>query len=473
MAAQSTLPQRVQPRALRSPTPVVIAGLLAALVVGVLVGRHLVVGVTVMLALVYVPVVLGDLALGIAIWIPLIFLERVPAAGRGPAAVGIMVALAWLATLPTRRRQVAATLRENVGLCLLLVCLLAWVSLSTIWSVDPSTSVQTALLWWIAIAFVLIVATSITKRRHLTIVCAGFAIGALFSVVAGVLPNVPLASDVAGTPEAGRFVGSYGDPNFLAAGLVPSLALCAGLAAVAATMRARLALGGTAFVLLVALLATGSRGGLVAAGVAVLAALALAGGRRLPIIAAALVVIVLASVYFGASSSSGVDRIREFGSGNGRVDLWRIAIRMGDAHPVDGVGIGGFPDAAGKYLRRPGRLDSGQLGAQLVLRKPHETHNMYLQMFAETGIVGLFLLIAAALAAMRATWLAVRSFERSTDPRFATLARALLVAQISVLTASIFISNSSDKRTWLLLALGPAALAVARRGSDRKVVGDV
>ena len=128
--------------------------------------------------------------------------------------------------------------------------------------------------------------------------------------------------------------------------------------------------------------------------------------------------------------------------------------------------------AASKYLRQPGRLQSGQLGAQLVLRKPHETHNMYLQMFAETGLVGLALLVAAALAAMRATWLAVRSFDLAGDGRFAALARSLLVAQLAVLTASIFISNSSDKRTWLQLALGPAALAVARRGDGREVALD-
>lgn len=447
----------------------VIAGLLAALVVGVLVARHLVVGVTVMLALVYVPVVLSDLAFGIAIWIPLIFLERVPAAGRAPAAVGIMVALAWLATLPMRRHEVAATLRENVGLAILMVCLVAWVSLSTIWSVDPSSSVQTALLWWIAIGLLLIVATSLTKRRHLVLVCGGFVVGALFSVIAGVLPNVPLSSDVVGTAEAGRFVGSYGDPNFLAAGLVPALALAAGLATVVSTVRARVALVATAIVLLVGLLATESRGGLVAAGVAVLAAMVLTRGRRLSVIAAVLVVVVLGALYLGASSTSGIDRIREFGTGNGRVDLWRIAIRMGDAHPVDGVGIGGFPEEASKFLRRPGRLQSGQLGAQLVLRKPHETHNMYLQMFAETGLVGLFLLIATALAALRSTWLAIRSFELGGDSRFAGMARAVLVAQISVLAASVFISNSSDKRTWLLLALGPAALAVARRGDGRTV----
>jgi O-antigen ligase len=468
MVDQSTLPHRVQPRALSSPTPVVIAGLLAALVVGILVARHLVVGVTVLLALIYVPVVLSDLALGIAIWIPLIFLERVPAAGRAPAAVGIMVALAWLGTLPLRGREVAATVRENVGLAVLLVSLLAWVSLSTIWSVDPSSSIQTALLWWIAIALLLIVATSLTRRRHLVMVCTGFVIGALFSVVAGVLPNIPIASDVAGTAEAGRFVGSYGDPNFLAAGLVPALAICVGLVAVLEDLRWRIALAGTAIVLIVGLLASGSRGGLVAAAVAIVAAVVLARGRRLPLVAAALAVVLLGAVWFGASSSSGVDRIREFGTGNGRVDLWRIAIRMGEAHPIDGVGIGGFPEAASKYLRRPGRLQSGQLGAQLVLRKPHETHNMYLQMFAETGLVGLLLLVAAALAALRATWLAVRSFELAADTRFATLARSLLVAQLGTLTASFFISNSSDKRTWLLLALGPAALAVARRGGGRR-----
>jgi O-antigen ligase len=443
--------------------PVVVAGLLAAVLVGALLAKSVGLGIAVVLGLVYAPVVLVDLSLGVALWVPLVFVERVPAAGRGPAAVGIMVALAWLTTLPARREAVGAVLRRHAGLIFLLVLLLVWVSASVIWSVDPGATAGTFAFWWIAAAIFVIVATSLTEPRHVVIVCIAFVVGALVSVVAGLIPGTPVSSDVAGTAEASRLVGSYGDPNFLAAGLVPAMALTAGLAAVIRQPRWRAVLLACAAVLAIGLIATGSRGGLVAAGVAGVGALLVARGQRLSIVAIVATVALIGGLWVATTSSSSLDRIRDFGTGTGRVDLWTIAIRMGDAQPVNGVGLGGFPEASSKYLRRPGRLQSGQLASKLVLDKPHEAHNTYLQMFAETGIVGLALLVAVIAAVFRATWMAARAFERSSRPHFAALAWSVLIAQVAALIASGFISNPYDKRTWILLALGPALLTIASR----------
>jgi O-antigen ligase len=467
MAHRTTLPQRIQAPVFSSQVPIVAAGLLAALLVGVLLAKSVGLGIAMLLGLLYAPVVLLDLSLGVALWVPLVFVERVPTAGRGPAAVSIMVALAWLATLPARRQVVAAILRRHIGLVFLLLLLLIWVSISAIWSIDPTGTVKTFAFWWIAAAVFMIVATSLTERRHVVIVCAAFVFGALVSVIAGLLPGTPVSSDVAGTAEATRLVGSYGDPNFLAAGLVPAMALTAGLAAVIRRSRWRVVLLACAVFLAVGLLATGSRGGVVAAGVAGVGALLVARGKRLSIIAIFATVVLIGGLWFVTTSSSSLSRIRDFGTGTGRVDLWTIAIRMGDAQPINGVGLGGFPEASGKYLRRPGRLPSGQLGAKLVLQQPHEAHNTYLQMFAETGLVGVALLAAVIAAALRATWMAARTFERFGDLSFAALAWSVLIAQVAALIASIFISDPYDKRTWILLALGPALLTVALKTPER------
>jgi O-antigen ligase len=470
-AHRTTLPQRIQAPVFPSQVPIAVAGLLAALLVGVLLAKSVGLGLAVLLGLLYAPVVLLDLSLGVALWIPLVFVERVPGAGRGSSAVSIMVALAWLATLPARRQVVGATLRRHTGLVFMLLLLLVWVSISVIWSVDPTTTIRSFPFWWIAAGVFIIVATSLTERRHVVIVCAAFIVGALISVIAGLIPGTAAPSDVVGTAEANRLVGSYGDPNFLAAGLVPAMALTAGLAAVIRRSRWRAALLACAVVLAGGLVATGSRGGVVAAGVAGVGALLVARGKRLPILVMFATVVLVGGLWVTASSSSNWSRIRDFGTGTGRVDLWTIALRMGNAHPVNGVGLDGFKGASGQFLRRPGRLQSGQLGAQLVLEQPHEAHNTYLQMYAETGLVGVALLAAVLAAALRATWLAARAFERSGDPRFAALARSVLIAQVSVLIALVFISDPFDKRTWILLALGPALLTVASRTKERTSLG--
>ncbi len=46
------------------------------------------------------------------------------------------------------------------------------------------------------------------------------------------------------------------------------------------------------------------------------------------------------------------------------------------------------------------------------------------------------------------------------------LARAVLLGLIGMLVADFFISQMYSKLLWVLLALGPAMLAIARRESD-------
>ncbi len=466
-AHRTSLPSRPLPPAFSSPTPLAVAGALAALLVGVLLAKNVTLGAAALLGLLYAPLVLIDLPLGVALWIPLVFVERLPVARIGPTAVAIMVGVAWLATLPARRWTVATILRRHAGLVFTILLLLVWVSFSLIWSVNPSATASSIGFWWIAGGVFVIVATSLTRRRHLTMVCAAFVVGALISVLAGYVPGINVPSDVAGSGEAGRLAGSYGDPNFLAAGLVPGIALAVGLAATTRVPSRRGWLVACAVVLAAGLLASGSRGGLLAAVTITIGTLLVARGHRRKIVAVLVTVLALGVVWMVASSSSSnLDRLRHFGTGNGRVDLWTIALRMGRAHPVHGVGLGGFPDASADYLRRPGRLQSGRLGAQLVLGKPHEAHNSYLQLFAETGLVGLGLFIAAVVLSLRASWMAAQRFEHAGDLRYATLAWSVLLAQVAAMIASTFITDPTDRRTWILLGLGPALLTVASRAAE-------
>jgi hypothetical protein len=84
-------------------------------------------------------------------------------------------------------------------------------------------------------------------------------------------------------------------------------------------------------------------------------------------------------------------------------------------------------------------------------------------MLTETGIVGLGLLLAGIAASLGAAWKAASIFERRGDEALGTLSRSVLVAAIAVLMAGFFVSLGSEPMVWLLLALGPALLAVANR----------
>ena len=64
------------------------------------------------------------------------------------------------------------------------------------------------------------------------------------------------------------------------------------------------------------------------------------------------------------------------------------------------------------------------------------THNVYLQQLAETGVVGLVLLLVVFGASRGAAARAARRFDALGDPALATLARAVVSASIGFLTAS-------------------------------------
>jgi O-antigen ligase len=463
MAYPSTLPARSQTPVLGSPVPIAVGGVAAAFLVGVLLARNPHLGIATVVAFVYAPILLLNFPLGVALYVPLEFVARLPAASIGPTAAATLVLVTWLITLPARRGAVAGVIARTPGLFIVLAMLLAWMTMSIAWAVDVGGAAHEFWNWWVVAATLLIFATSFSRRRTIVILYAAFVGGALLSVVAGLLPGA--AAQASGIPgEASRFNGSYGDPNFLAAGLVPAIALTAGLWSVTKdrSIHALLLAAGT--VLIGGLAATGSRGGLVAAVAAGIVALLVLPGRRMPVIATVAGALVVGGIWLATTSPSTWDRVRKFDTGTGRIDLWEVAWEMGKAHPVGGVGLAGYVKESPDFIRQPGvNLPSGPQFTRQVLNQPLVAHNNYVQLFAETGVVGLGLYLGVIFAALRATWVASRSFERQRDPPMAAVARAALVAQCGTLVAAVFIADYYDKRLWILLAMGPALLAIAAR----------
>ena len=66
-------------------------------------------------------------------------------------------------------------------------------------------------------------------------------------------------------------------------------------------------------------------------------------------------------------------------TGNGRAEEWRVAAREARAHPLLGSGAGTFSEYWYQFRVTPGIV--------------HDAHNLYLEMLAETGPVGLALLV--------------------------------------------------------------------------------
>jgi hypothetical protein len=80
----------------------------------------------------------------------------------------------------------------------------------------------------------------------------------------------------------------------------------------------------------------------------------------------------------------------------------------------------------------------------------------------ETGPIGLFVLLIVVLGSLRASWLASRRFDALGRGDYANLARAVLIGAIGMLAANFFLSNGTDYQLWILFALGPVMLTLAK-----------
>jgi O-antigen ligase len=123
------------------------------------------------------------------------------------------------------------------------------------------------------------------------------------------------------------------------------------------------------------------------------------------------------------------------------------------------VGLDNFIAYEAEYVREPGTLTS----VALIADRPHVVHNMYLEAFTETGIVGFVLLIAVIGGILASGLRAIKAFDATGQVQLATLARAVVVAEVSILIALIFLSDGPDQRYWILFGISGALLGIAPR----------
>jgi O-antigen ligase len=436
--------------------------MLSALLVGAGLAADVPLGLGLLMGLCYAPLVLINLPVGIALWITLVFVEHHPAVSIGPNAAAVLIALAWLGALADRRGRTRLVLRENRALLGLMAVLILWLAMTALWATDPYLVAEDVWQWPVAALVLFVIATTISTEGQLKLIFAAFVIGALLSVLVGLVSNGldPGGSAIdTATQTDGRLQGGAGDPNYLAAGLIPALILAAALFATTRNAGARLGLAAVMAVLAVGFAATESRGGLIAAIVLVPSAFVLYKRRRGAVVAVAALMVTLTGLAFAATPGSW-ERITNFdGGGNGRSELWGVGWEITKEHPFVGVGLNNFRAESYRYVRRPGNLEY----VDLIAEKPKVVHNAYLQFLVEAGIVGLALFVAVALACLAAAWRAARRFDELGERTLANLARAVALSDIGMLAAAFFLSNAGDKRLWFLFGLGPALLALARR----------
>lgn len=443
------------------PRVIAGAGAVLAIAVGVLLTRSPALGIGLVAATLFVPLALTNLPLAIALWVPLVAIEYAQIAGRAPYLATLVIVGAFAGV---QLRSGASGDRAKIAPgAWALAALLLWMTFSALWARDVGVVLAGLREYLVAAAALVVLSSSLVRAEQIALVALAFVAGSVLSVLvglAGVGTPVSTTANAFDAATRGRLSGGAGDPNYLAAMLIPAIALAVALLKHYRDLLTRVGLAVSLIVMVYGLALTESRGGFLAAIVAVVLSIAIAP-RRGWAVATAVATLALTGALLSTSPGAlqrvtSVDR-----GGNGRSDLWTVAWRMVEDHPLEGVGLGNYVVRSREYaLRRPGALTFSEL---IIVDKPLVTHNLYLQMLAELGVVGLALLLGVIGWCLRAGLAASRRFERLGEPALAAIARAVVVGTTASLVASFFISNSADTRLFTLLALGPALLMASRR----------
>jgi O-antigen ligase len=282
-----------------------------------------------------------------------------------------------------------------------------------------------------------------------------------------------------GLVDKPRFQGPIGDPNYFAQVLLLAIPfallfvakLRGGVARTAALVSAVCISGG--------IVLTYSRGA-VLAFCAVIVLMVLLGNVRLRYAAllAGLVALAIIAVptyrervasLSSVSSSAGA----QVGSSD-TVDLsvqersteMQAALLVAENHPLLGVGPGQFPLYYQRYAAHTGGEvhQAIKFGPEKGTTPQRVTHNLFLGIIANLGVVGLAVFFAIIGATLRLLWRARRRLKQFGDHSdLGLIVSGCLLALVAYLIAGAFLELAYERYLWLLLAVSAAAARVVLR----------
>jgi putative inorganic carbon (HCO3(-)) transporter len=239
----------------------------------------------------------------------------------------------------------------------------------------------------------------------------------------------------------------YNTPNAVSLYLVPLFAMGAAIVVHARDRRLRLAAAAFCAVAAAACFTSLSRGGYMALA-AVLVALALTHRLRFWLLPAMVLGGVLVSRIPPIATRLGheVNVSDPNNSFELRVRLWQATLRMLRDHPVFGSGLSGFAKTITPYRQ-------GQFAEDLVY-----PHNIVLNFWTETGLLGLVAFAWLLVQAFRTAWRGVRRAGEAWRPYHLGVLLALIGIVVHGLVDVPYWKNDLAAEFWILLGITWAGL---------------
>jgi O-antigen ligase len=312
-----------------------------------------------------------------------------------------------------------------------------WASATCLWALDPSTA--TAKLPTAGALLLLYFAGCFWRATPKEMAVLSWAIvlgGAAASLVAvrGFMSGITYSSLRYGATDRASLVlgGREADPNLFAADLLLPLALAIAVCFSSSSRKWKLTAFLCAGLIVYAILITMSRGALLSVVVLLFVyAVRLHLSRKIILLGAGLMALLLAvpSVFFS--------RLQEAvpTGGAGRLEIWRSGLVAFEHYFLTGAGLANFPIAYSHFAG----------SARKFVGYTRASHNIYLNVAVELGIIGVILLGSALFAELRALKRFRLTFDRPPMPIVAVEA-----ATYAMLLAAMFLDVLWSKSFWLL-----------------------
>lgn len=414
------------------------------------------------------------------------------------AAIG-MVCISWglLSDIAVRYHGVPSLLKPLIGL---LVLILVWrrfagrplvydasmwwvlsfvlfVSLGGWYALDAEEALDktTELVKDVAIMFVAINLINTPQLLRLA-VYALLALGSLLGTLSvvqevthtydsnyGGLAQMRVAFIAQGLADRPRASGTSGDPNTYSQPMVVLVPLALWALLYGKTLKGRVAAGYATTAILAGIGLSFSRSMLLALVVAMACyAIHIRLKPRFLLLAVPLfaVLVAVAPPEFTArlttfkSLLEGENGIRSEGALKGRSSEALMGIYMFADHPILGVGAGNSPRYYPQYIRENGSP---------VQDEERHTHNWFVEIAAEHGVIGLGLFSAILLLTWQRLRLALRLFRAAGDRHMAELAAALICGFAGYVVSMVFLHGVFPQYLWLQVGLAVAMASVAKQ----------
>jgi len=419
----------------------------------------LLLGVLVMVPMMLVRPYLGVLAWGwTALLVPNAFVYGLAANIRFNLVIAITTAVAWLLSREPKRIPLSTT-------SVLLTCLFLWATVSTIFTTNTVPS-ESWMEW---------------ERLAKTLLFSLAVIGLLRNQtrITAMLFTIVLSMGFHGFLEAGKFIltaGGHhiwgpgnsiiGDNNAFALAVIMTIPLLAYLYSYSRNLLIRVAMVGGMFLLIVVVIGTRSRGGLI--GIVALAFWIFVTTRKkvrflMVALPFAFVALALAPQHWYERMST-IESVEQDSSFMGRVIAWKINALAAMDRPLTGAGFRSTQDLPVwlRYADDFWRLDVIPTGRPDTTMA-HAAHSIYFEVLGDMGFVGLGIYLLLLITAWRNTSAAIKQTRDSPELKWAhDLARTFQYSLVPFIVSGAALNMAYFDLAFALFALAAVIKTITK-----------